>query len=104
MLNLINIDVNESSHQISCVKRYCTLSEGSKWNSFFVGFFACVKFILQVFSSCHWQTFILIVSLVPFLSFYCHLNAALLLLCIIYGCTHSSSLLVFLFFALSAVK
>ena len=70
----------------------------------FVGFFACVKFILQVFSSCHWQMFILIVSLVPFLSFYCHLIAALLLLCIIYGGTHSNSLLVFLFFALSAVK
>ena len=48
--------------------------------------------------------FILIVSLVPFLSFYCHLIAALLLLCIIYGGTHSNSLLVFLFFAVSAVK
>ena len=51
---------------------------------FCVGFFACVKFIMEVFSPLNWRTFILIVSLAPFLSFYCHLIAALLLLRIIY--------------------
>lgn len=68
---------NKRSNLVELDKYWCKCEFSSNklcekilymWNSFFVGFFACVKFILQVFSSCHWQTFIL-VSLVPFLSF-----------------------------------
>ena len=40
----------------------------------------------------------LIVSLTPFLSFYCHFIATLLLLCIIYQYEYSSNMLVYFFF------
>ena len=58
----------------------------------------CLKFIIQVFSPCNKEMFILIVSLVPFLSFYCHFIAALLLPHIIYQYEYSSNMLAYSFF------
>ena len=87
---LLQTQLDSSKAYYQCkfwVRNFFVLDSLCVWNSLFKSSHPVTR-----------KRYILIVSLAPFLSFYCHFIATLLLLCIIYQYEYSSNMLVYFFF------
>ena len=87
---LLQTQLDSSKAYYQCkfwVRNFFVLDSLCVWNSLFKSSHPVTR-----------KRYILIVSLAPFLSFYCHFIATLLLLCIIYQYEYSSNMLVYFSF------